>query len=223
MLTADQRRSGRRSAGTLSFSDCITLAGLAQVRAALASVRWMTSLPSAVRMGSSIGWLPSKQTEHSRDAPAPPPRHAGVGGLDQSPPARGRLGHTRAGQTTQSLLHPLCRLTARRTLVSRLHPLVAGQQHPRGNPVWLDDHSRYALSVTAHRRITGPIVVEEFRNTYERQGIPYSTLTDNGMVFTTRFAGGKGGRAPSRRIGAYRVPPGLRPGRRRVGRRKASA
>jgi hypothetical protein len=73
--------------------------------------------------------------------------------------------------------------------------------------LWLDDHSRYALSVTAHRRVTGPIVVEEFRNTYERQGIPYSTPTDNGMVFTTRFAGGKGGRAPSRRIGAYRVPP----------------
>ena len=23
---------------------------------------------------------------------------------------------------------------------------------------WLDDHSRYALSVTAHRRVTGPIV-----------------------------------------------------------------
>ncbi len=59
---------------------------------------------------------------------------------------------------------------------------------------WLDDHSRYALCVTAHRRVTGPIVVEEFRNTYERQGIPYSTPTDNGMVFTTRFAGGKGGR-----------------------------
>ena len=33
-----------------------------------------------------------------------------------------------------------------------------------------------------------------FRKTYERHGIPASTLTDNGMVFTTRFAGGKGGR-----------------------------
>jgi transposase InsO family protein len=28
---------------------------------------------------------------------------------------------------------------------------------------WLDDHARYALSVTAHRRVTGPIVVETFR------------------------------------------------------------
>jgi transposase InsO family protein len=59
---------------------------------------------------------------------------------------------------------------------------------------WIDDHSRYALSVTAHTRITGPIVLAEFRKTVANHGIPYSTLTDNGMVFTTRLAGGKGGR-----------------------------
>lgn len=45
-----------------------------------------------------------------------------------------------------------------------------------------------------HHRITGPIVVTEFTKTIANHGIPYSTLTDNGMVFTTRFAGGKGGR-----------------------------
>jgi transposase len=28
---------------------------------------------------------------------------------------------------------------------------------------WIDDHARYAISVTAHRRITGPIVLTEFR------------------------------------------------------------
>jgi transposase InsO family protein len=59
---------------------------------------------------------------------------------------------------------------------------------------WIDDHSRYALSITAHPRVTGPVVVTEFRNTVASHGIPYSTLTDNGMVFTTRLAGGKGGR-----------------------------
>ncbi|QZH63397.1 IS481 family transposase [Mycolicibacterium farcinogenes] len=59
---------------------------------------------------------------------------------------------------------------------------------------WLDDCSRYALSVTAHRRVTGAIVVTEFTKAVHHQGIPYSTLTDNGMVFTTRLAGGKGGR-----------------------------
>lgn len=59
---------------------------------------------------------------------------------------------------------------------------------------WLDDHAPYALSVTAHPRITGPILRAEFRKACANHGIPYSTLTDNGMVFTTRFSGGKGGR-----------------------------
>ncbi|WP_163807339.1 IS481 family transposase [Mycolicibacterium anyangense] len=59
---------------------------------------------------------------------------------------------------------------------------------------WIDDHSRYALSVTAHRSVTGNVVLTEFRKAVDHHGIPYSTLTDNGMVFTTRLAGGKGGR-----------------------------
>jgi transposase InsO family protein len=59
---------------------------------------------------------------------------------------------------------------------------------------WLDDHSRYALSITAHTPVTGPVVLAVFRTTVATYGIPVSTLTDNGMVFTTRFAGGKGGR-----------------------------
>jgi len=59
---------------------------------------------------------------------------------------------------------------------------------------WIDDHSRYAISVTAHMRITTPIVVDEFTKATQHHGIPHSTLTDNGMVFTTRLAGGRGGR-----------------------------
>jgi transposase InsO family protein len=59
---------------------------------------------------------------------------------------------------------------------------------------WLDDCSRYALSVTAHVRVTGPLVLKTFRETVAEHGIPASTLTDNGMVFTTRLSGGKGGR-----------------------------
>jgi transposase InsO family protein len=59
---------------------------------------------------------------------------------------------------------------------------------------WLDDHSRYALHVSAHPRITGPIVLATFRRTVAAHGIPASTLTDNGMVYTTRLAGGRGGR-----------------------------
>ena len=59
---------------------------------------------------------------------------------------------------------------------------------------WLDDHSRYALHVTAHHRVTGAIVLVTFREAVATHGIPASTLTDNGMVFTTRLSGGKGGR-----------------------------
>ncbi|HYB38026.1 MAG TPA: DDE-type integrase/transposase/recombinase [Mycobacterium sp.] len=59
---------------------------------------------------------------------------------------------------------------------------------------WIDDHARYALSVTVHRRVTGPIVLAEFRKAVAVHGVPASTLTDNGMAFTTRLSGGKGGR-----------------------------
>ena len=59
---------------------------------------------------------------------------------------------------------------------------------------WIDDHSRYALSVTAHRPVTGPVVVATFTENTVKHGVPASTLTDNGLVYTARFAGGKGGR-----------------------------
>jgi transposase InsO family protein len=59
---------------------------------------------------------------------------------------------------------------------------------------WLDDHSRYALHISAHPRVTAAIVLATFRETADQHGIPASTLTDNGMVYTTRYAGGRGGR-----------------------------
>ena len=59
---------------------------------------------------------------------------------------------------------------------------------------WLDDCTRYALHVSAHTRVTGPIVTATFRETLTQHGIPASTLTDNGMVYTVRLAGGRGGR-----------------------------
>jgi transposase InsO family protein len=59
---------------------------------------------------------------------------------------------------------------------------------------WLDDHSRYALHCTAHQPVTAKIVLATFRATVAAHGIPASTLTDNGMVYTVRFATGRGGR-----------------------------
>lgn len=52
--------------------------------------------------------------------------------------------------------------------------------------LFLDDHSRFLLSATAHSRVTGSIVHAVFRTTMDTHGIPASTLTDNGFVFTTR-------------------------------------
>lgn len=68
--------------------------------------------------------------------------------------------------------------------------------HPDGRPgqdveiiTWLDDHSRYALHLSAHHRITTPIVLTTFTQTTDQHGYPASTLTDNGMVYTVRYAG----------------------------------
>jgi transposase InsO family protein len=54
---------------------------------------------------------------------------------------------------------------------------------------WLDDCTRYALHISAHARVTTPIVLATFRQALARHGIPASTLTDNGMVYTVRLAG----------------------------------
>ena len=43
---------------------------------------------------------------------------------------------------------------------------------------WLDDHSRYALRVTAHRSVTGPVVLAAFRAACTQHGVPAATLTD---------------------------------------------
>jgi transposase InsO family protein len=59
---------------------------------------------------------------------------------------------------------------------------------------WIDDHSRLALSVTAHPVTTGQVTLATFRAAVARHGTPASTLTDNGTVYTTRLAGGRGGR-----------------------------
>lgn len=57
---------------------------------------------------------------------------------------------------------------------------------------WIDDCTRYAISITAHRRVSTPAVIAAFRTACDQNGRPASTLTDNGMVFTTRFSGHPG-------------------------------
>jgi transposase InsO family protein len=58
---------------------------------------------------------------------------------------------------------------------------------------FLDDHSRYLLACAAFTRVTGPAVVTTVRAAIDHHGVPASVLSDNGMVFTTRFAGGRSG------------------------------
>ncbi len=52
---------------------------------------------------------------------------------------------------------------------------------------WLDDHSRYLLAATAHTPVTGTDVIDTFTAAVNTYGPPASTLTDNGMVYTTRL------------------------------------
>ncbi|MDF2991497.1 MAG: transposase [Microbacterium sp.] len=58
---------------------------------------------------------------------------------------------------------------------------------------WLDDHARFLTHISAHRHITTPVVIRTFTTAADEHGLPASTLTDNGLVYTTRFAHGIGG------------------------------
>ncbi|MFV0462019.1 MAG: integrase core domain-containing protein [Nostocoides sp.] len=71
------------------------------------------------------------------------------------------------------------------------YPLTDTATFPKGVEIitWLDDCTHYVLHVSAHRAITTPIVTATFRKAAGQHGIPTSTLTDNGMVYTVRLAG----------------------------------
>ena len=59
---------------------------------------------------------------------------------------------------------------------------------------FLDDHSRYLLYLVAYPTVSGMDVVTAMDSLTSRYGFPASTLTDNGLVFTARFAGARGGK-----------------------------
>lgn len=58
---------------------------------------------------------------------------------------------------------------------------------------WIDDHSRFLLHLSAHRRISGKTVTDTITHAATEHGWPAATLTDNGMVYTTRLAAGARG------------------------------
>ena len=58
---------------------------------------------------------------------------------------------------------------------------------------WLDDHSRLLLHCSVFKAVTGKIVIDTFNECRSEYGTPFSTLTDNGNVYTARFSRGKNG------------------------------
>jgi transposase InsO family protein len=58
---------------------------------------------------------------------------------------------------------------------------------------WLDDHSRLLLHCSVFKAVTGKIVIDTFNQCRNKYGTPFSTLTDNGNVYTARFSRGKNG------------------------------
>lgn len=56
---------------------------------------------------------------------------------------------------------------------------------------WLDDHSRLLLHCSVFKAVTGKIVIDTFNECRSQYGTPFSTLTDNGNVYTARFTQGK--------------------------------
>jgi transposase InsO family protein len=56
---------------------------------------------------------------------------------------------------------------------------------------WLDDHSRLLLYCKAFPVVKGHHVVTSFKECINDYEMPLSTLTDNGVVYTARFVGGR--------------------------------
>ena len=122
--------------------------------------------------------------------PAAPWTSRPVGDDDLADPDPPRSGHCRAAEATQALLPAVRGGPAERVLAVRLHPLAPGRRHRRGDPDVPRRPLPLRLSCTAHAPVTGDIVVAAFRAAIDAHGIPASTLTDNGLVFTTRFLHG---------------------------------
>jgi transposase InsO family protein len=58
---------------------------------------------------------------------------------------------------------------------------------------FIDDHSRFVLSVRAYPTVTMDNVRTLFRHSCERYGTPASVLTDNGAIYNATSRGGKSG------------------------------
>ena len=120
---------------------------------------------------------------HHRLAPPAPSRHGAVAGHDQPDPGPPRHGHPDPAKRPKSSYIRFEAEQPNETWQSDFtHYRLTRPDRTRGIDVeiisWLDDHSRYAPHISAHARVTAPIVLATFRAAADLHGHPASTLTD---------------------------------------------
>jgi hypothetical protein len=137
---------------------------------------------------------PRRRARHHRLAPGPAPPARRVASDDQPLPHCPRPGHPAAQETAPLVLGPLPGSPCQPNLAGRLHPLPARRRHRRRDP----HLARRPLPLRPAPVRLAPRHRTDRPRHLPRRGRrprhPASTLTDNAMVFTTRLAGGKGGR-----------------------------
>ena len=111
---------------------------------------------------------PRRRPGHDRLAPPTPPPARRLTRHDLPHPARAGL-VTPEPQDARSPPTSASKPNNPTRPGSRLHPLPPRRRHVDIEILsWLDDHSRYALSVTAHLRVTGAIVAHHLPQRHRR-------------------------------------------------------
>ncbi|MEI2764346.1 MAG: integrase core domain-containing protein [Dermatophilaceae bacterium] len=178
------------------------LEGQAAVRTAVAAAQDQPTGRVRAGRGGRVGRTRPAGRRRARRRPGddqrlPGPHHGirlqSQRGPDPDPPPPGR---PHPGQEAQEHLPTVRSRPTQRMLAVRLHPRAPGRRHRRRGHHLAGRPLQDGLHVSAHRTITGPIVLATFRATITEYGCPASTLTDNGMVYTVRHAStrARGGR-----------------------------
>ena len=152
--------------------------------------------PDPAAPQGAVRGRPGRRRRHHRLAPDPPPPASRVSRatINRHPGPR-RAGHPGPAKRPEELLHPV-RSRASPTRPGNPTSPTTGSPAPTAAPAptWRSSPGSTTTPATPctsphTRRITAPIVNATFRETAGQHGIPASTLTDNGMVYTVRFAG----------------------------------
>ncbi len=109
-----------------------------------------------LRLRKELRGRPRRRPGHPAVAPGPTPQHHLVPGHDPPDPDPPRRDYPRAEEAPEVVLHPLpgsrCRTRCWQSDFTH-YPLTDTDTFPRGIEIitWLDDCTRYALHVSAHR------------------------------------------------------------------------